>query len=99
WPSQVEEQLLRVALEAVRNAVHHGKASIIRVDLRYTHDSIRLRVSDDGCGFDVDAATEGPRWGLMGMEERAKRVGGTFAVMSQPGHGTMVETLVHKSGS
>jgi signal transduction histidine kinase len=91
---EVEDQLVRIAQEALRNAVRHGKPNAIQVQLAYEPDALRLRVSDDGRGFDPDVPTNGPRWGLMGMQERAKRIGGSLIIQSRPGAGTAVETRV-----
>ncbi len=92
----LEEQLLRIGQEAVSNAVRHGSASTIHMELSFDHAAVRLRVSDDGCGFDPDRPADGARvhWGIAGMRERAERVGAQLRLMSQPGAGTTVEALV-----
>ncbi len=91
----LEEQLLRIGQEAVSNAVRHGAASTIHMELCFDHAAVRLRVSDDGCGFDPDRPAphaEG-HWGIAGMRERAARVGAQLRLESQPGAGTTVEAL------
>lgn len=92
---KVEEHLLRVGLEAVSNAVRHAQATLVRLDLLYTDQSITLRVSDDGCGFDVAEAERraGAHWGLATMQERADAIGGTFCLVSRPGAGTNLEMI------
>ena len=92
----LEEQLLRIGQEAVSNAVRHGSASTIHMELSFDHAAVRLRVSDDGCGFDPDRPADDARvhWGIAGMRERAERVGAQLRLMSQPGAGTTVEALV-----
>ena len=93
----VEQELLRIAQEAVRNAFRHGQAEHVRIELSYLPESIRLRVVDDGIGFRPDATfTIKNRWGLLGMKERAMRVGGRLEVTSVPGRGTTVEAVVTK---
>ena len=92
----LEEQLLRIGQEAVSNAVRHGAASTIHMELYFDHAAVRLRVSDDGCGFDPEqpAQRADGHWGIAGMRERAKNVGAQLRLVSQPGAGTTVEALV-----
>ncbi len=92
----LEEQLLRIGQEAVSNAVRHGSASMIHMELCFDHAAVRLRVSDDGCGFDPDqpAREAAEHWGIAGMRERAEKVGAQLRLVSQPGAGTTVEALV-----
>ena len=88
----VNEQLLRIAQEAVSNAVRHASATAVCVSLCYADDSVRLRVSDDGCGFDASRLRgDGAHWGLKGMEERALQIGSRLVVVSKPGEGTVLE--------
>jgi signal transduction histidine kinase len=89
-PSAREQALLRVVREATLNAVRHGGARTVRVELRDT-PSISLSVIDDGKGFDVSEASEAPgRMGLRGMAERVSEVGGELSIDSQPGQTTCV---------
>jgi len=90
----VEDQLVRIAQEALRNAVRHGNPTAVRIELAYEPDAVRLRVADDGCGFDPRVRANGSRWGLMGMQERATRIGGSLSIQSSPGAGTSVEARV-----
>ena len=91
----LEEQLLRIGQEAISNAVRHGEASTIHLELSFGPRSVRLRVSDDGRGFDPDElARDTAHWGIVGMRERAERVGAQLRLVSQPGAGTTVEALV-----
>jgi signal transduction histidine kinase len=89
----VQHQLLRIAHEAMVNAVRHAYVTQIRIELSYNRDSVRLRVTDDGCGFDPDpmAPPHGDHWGLTIMRERAEHIGGTLTITSAPGRGTTVE--------
>jgi len=90
---RVEEQLLRIGQEAVSNAVRHANAAVVCLELRYADESVLLRVSDDGCGFDPDvAASVGNHWGLRSMQERAQQIGGKLTVLTRPGAGTVLET-------
>jgi signal transduction histidine kinase/streptogramin lyase len=90
---RVEEQLLRIGQEAVSNAVRHANATVICLELRYTDDSVVLRISDDGCGFDPAIATAvGNHWGIKSMQERAEQIGGCLKLLTKPGEGTILET-------
>jgi signal transduction histidine kinase len=82
---EVSEALARILGEAVTNA-RHGNATLVHIELS-THP-LRLRVIDDGTGFDISAGTTG--FGLGGMRERAALVGAEFSVTSDPGTGTEV---------
>jgi two-component system, NarL family, sensor histidine kinase LiaS len=80
-----EHALLRIAQESVANAVRHGRASEISVEL----SAERLSIKDNGGGFDQDAPVTG--MGLALMRERAAEVGAELIVTSRPGAGTTVE--------
>jgi signal transduction histidine kinase len=88
----VEEQLLRIGREALYNAVRHARATHIRVQLRYDRRSLRLRVTDDGIGFDGERL-EG-HYGLANMQDRAKQIGGRFKIATDIGKGTEIDTVV-----
>lgn len=97
----VEEQLLLICQEAVSNAVTHGRASRIGIELTYCHDGLRLRIEDDGCGFDEMAlagtGSHPGHYGMLSMRERAAAAGGHAAVVSSPGAGTIVHVTVPRS--
>lgn len=86
--------LYHVALEAMRNAVRHGRAKTLDVGLRRDPAALRLVVADDGVGFDTTRPPGDDALGLIGMEERALGLGGRFAIASVPGRGTRVEVEV-----
>jgi signal transduction histidine kinase len=93
-PPAMEGDLLRIGQEAITNAARHAGATDIRVDLRQDSGVIHLRVTDNGAGFDVDAVTAGNgHYGLLGMRERAERLGGALIITSG-GDGTVVEASV-----
>jgi len=97
-PPVIEEQLLHIGQEAMNNAVQHGGASRVGVEIAYDDDHTRLRVSDDGCGFDTTGATDFQgHYGLISMRERAEQVKGRVVIESAPGHGTRVEAVVPTS--
>lgn len=96
---EVEQGLFRIAQEALRNAVKHGGAQRIEVVLTMEPKRITLCVTDDGRGFDPASPPADRRaFGLIGMNERAELLGGSFQIVSQPGAGTRVEVHVPIQG-
>jgi len=94
-PAITETNLLRIGQEAITNAVKHARASRLLVELAFETSAVRLRVADDGCGFvPPDGGTTGGSFGLLGMRERANKLGGTLTVASRPGAGTEVAAEV-----
>jgi len=88
-PPTVHEAIYRIAQEALNNVVRHAHAPSASVELEVQRAGVRLRVSDDGCGF--DPALAGPAsLGLRTMRERAAEAGLGFRVDTAPGHGTVV---------
>jgi signal transduction histidine kinase len=93
-PAVTQEVLLRVTREAIINAVRHGRAGTIRVEL-LSAPELRLEVTDDGSGFDVEQAMSAPgRMGLKSMQSRTRQIGGRLVIDSQPGEGTRVEVTL-----
>jgi signal transduction histidine kinase len=90
----VEMNLLRIGQEAVANAVKHGQAGQISIELRYTLESVCLTVSDDGQGFAADKASPTGHFGLLDMHERAQSMGSQLKVESEPGRGTRIAVEV-----
>lgn len=95
-PGEMEQHLLRIAQEAVANSMKHAGASQVRIRLEMENSRLRLSVTDDGQGFEqTDAFSEiGGHFGLLGMRERAERLGGELELHSTPGHGTEIEVKV-----
>jgi signal transduction histidine kinase len=87
------EALIRVTREAVANAARHGRARTISVELA-TAPELRLRISDDGVGFDPAAESRGHGFGLVSMRERVESLGGAFRAESTPGRGTVIEVVL-----
>jgi len=93
----VRDEICRVASEAMRNAFRHAHAGRIELDLRYDDRQLWLRVRDNGKGIDpkiLEADGVAGHWGLHGMRERAKSIGGDLAVWSELDSGTEVELVV-----
>ncbi len=92
----VEQHLLRIAQEAVTNVVKHARATKIAIKLHRDTRKLRLRIVDNGRGFehgDAFSSRDG-HFGLIGMRERAERMGGELRLDSHPGEGTQVEVMV-----
>jgi signal transduction histidine kinase/ligand-binding sensor domain-containing protein len=99
-PPLVQDEIYRIAAEALRNAFRHGRASQIEVEIRYDQRRFRLRVRDDGKGIDPRIAGERSNeghYGMAGMEERAKLLGGTLSVWSELESGTEIELTIPAS--
>jgi signal transduction histidine kinase len=88
-PAGVEDVLYRVAQEALANATRHAAARTVHVSVVEGQRRVTLSVTDDGAGFDP-AARIGSGFGLVGMRERARSVGGDVWIESEPGRGTTV---------
>jgi PAS domain S-box-containing protein len=93
-PTEVESNLLRIGQEALTNAMKHANADEIRVELIYEHDQFLLRVKDHGQGFGVGSIPSSHGFGLLGMSERAERIGAQLRIESQPGQGTEIVVVV-----
>jgi len=93
-PADIALALFRVAQEAVQNAVRHGGAKAIDVELAADGRGLALTVADDGRGFAVGGAERGGGLGIAGMRERLRHVGGRLRIDSRPGAGTTVVAKV-----
>jgi PAS domain S-box-containing protein len=86
--------VFRIAQEALRNCVKHSSATQAHVILKNTGETIRLTVSDNGCGFDLHTDAMKKGLGFTSMRERLQILGGTMQVRSQPMQGTVIEVCV-----
>ncbi|MBD2465270.1 PAS domain S-box protein [Oscillatoria sp. FACHB-1407] len=93
-PTEIESNLLRIGQEALTNAIRHAHADEIRVELRYDRNQFCLRVKDNGQGFGVGSIPSSEGFGLLGMSERAERIGAQLTIRSQPGRGTEIVVVV-----
>ena len=86
-----DQEVLRIAQEALQNAVRHAGAQHVGVRLAARDGALVLEVTDDGAGFEPsDPDVRSRRLGLTSMEERAERLGGRLQISSAPGAGTTV---------
>jgi signal transduction histidine kinase/ligand-binding sensor domain-containing protein len=96
----LRDEVYRIAGEALRNAFRHARAQRIQVEILYGERGLRLRVRDDGKGIDpklLGGDGLARHYGLHGMRERAKIVGGKLAVWSKLDAGTEVELSIPAS--
>ncbi|MGH8997968.1 MAG: GAF domain-containing sensor histidine kinase [Acidimicrobiia bacterium] len=92
---RVERELLRIATEALSNALRHSGAGVVSVEVCMGQASVVLTVSDDGAGFDPDdPGLRAQHLGLTSMEERAATLGGRLTIDSSPGQGTRITAEV-----
>jgi len=98
-PADVELVLYRVFQEGLNNITKHAKASVVKVQLTYSHPDIIFVIKDDGCGFEVNK--EGVSWddprqriGLLSMKERVASLSGSLTIRSAPGKGTMLRIRI-----
>jgi signal transduction histidine kinase len=93
-PLSVEEELYRIALEALNNVVKHAGAQCVTVQVCCDEHRVSVEISDDGQGYDPAEAQQSGGMGLRGMEERISRINGTLEIASAPGKGTTVTVKV-----
>ena len=96
-PAEVQVALLRICQESLTNIRRHANAIEVQVALSFCPDAVCLEVKDNGIGFDTKSVRPGQRhsgFGLTGMERRVHSLGGTFAVESRKGKGTLIKIRV-----
>jgi two-component system NarL family sensor kinase len=86
-PVRIEVGLYRIAQEAIANIIQHAQADQASLELAIQPDQLTLTVQDNGRGFDPDRIPQG-HYGLIGLNERTRLLGGSFTVHSSPGAGT-----------
>ncbi len=90
------DEVYRIGREALSNAFHHSGAGRVEMEIRYSARDLRLAVRDNGQGIDhavLNSGREG-HWGLVGMRERAERIGAKFRIWSGDHTGTEIELIV-----
>ncbi|MGV0028812.1 PAS domain S-box protein [Phormidesmis priestleyi] len=93
-PKEVEMNLLRIGQEALTNAFKYANASEVRVELRYEKSQCILQIKDNGQGFESSSLTVGRGFGLLGITERAERIGAELSIQSHLGQGTEITVRV-----
>ncbi|MGC9469787.1 MAG: ATP-binding protein [Anaerolineae bacterium] len=92
--AEIELAAYRIAQEGLSNAIQHADADHITITVRYDRQGVLLQISDDGKGFvptdRPDAYTRKGHFGLVGMQERARQLGGSLDIESAPGKGTTI---------
>jgi signal transduction histidine kinase len=91
---EIEQSVYRITEEALNNAARHANAQNVTVSLRLELDELCLTISDDGIGFDPEAATQNGHYGLVGMRERALLCDGKLSIDSALHAGTTVRLTV-----
>lgn len=94
-PIDLETNLLRIAQEAVTNALRHAEPQSVHLHLQFTPTALRLSIIDDGQGFDPDSQID-LGFGLLGMQERSQRINGEFSLSSTIGQGTEIVVVVSR---
>lgn len=92
-PVRLEVGLYRIAQEALTNIARHAEANQVNIELATTPAEIRLTIEDDGQGFDPADVPPG-RYGLIGLNERTRLLGGSLRLKSCPGAGTRIEVTI-----
>ena len=93
----LRDDVYKITAEALRNAFRHADATDVDVEIRYDRQQFRLRVQDDGKGFNealLPRQAAAGHYGVRGMRERAALMGGTLTVWSKEGAGTAVELSI-----
>jgi len=97
-PASVEEELYRIAMEALNNALKHANPTRVTVSLQKTEEEtlpcIELAILDDGIGFDLESEAGHGGLGLISMKERIEKLGGELTILSAPGEGTQVKACM-----
>lgn len=93
-PAEVENNLFRIGQEALTNAIKYADAVEIRIELKYENTQCILHIKDDGRGFGVGSIPSIGGFGLLGISERAERIGAQLTIKSQPGEGTEIVVIL-----
>ena len=92
-----ESELYRISQEALTNALRHGQASRVMIEMAYNADHVTLRIRDDGTGFALQKSQ--PGLGISGMRERAASIAGRFNLSSPPGQGTEITVVLSRTSA
>jgi signal transduction histidine kinase len=99
-PQPAEVAALRIVKEALRNVQLHATATRAEVEVQFLSKDVRVRVRDDGAGFDPESTTDvRPHFGISGMRRRAEEIGGSFELDTAPGRGTAIVATLPIGGA
>ena len=93
-PARIERELYFTLREGVLNAVRHSRATELHLSLSQTSKSCEATLRDNGVGFAVAAAEGSNHYGLRGMKERIRKIGGVLNLHTVPGQGTEIHISV-----
>jgi signal transduction histidine kinase len=93
-PREVERELYFTLREGILNAVRHSRASELHLALTSSGETCRASLRDNGVGFDLGSTEGSHHYGLKGMKERIRKIGGEFTIASAPGQGTEIKITV-----
>jgi PAS domain S-box-containing protein len=89
-PHRVQHELLRIAQEAISNAIRHGKPTIVTVTLRWEPPDLILQIKDNGSGIPATRPVKSEGIGLRSMRERAGQIGAKLVIRTGPSRGTRI---------
>jgi signal transduction histidine kinase len=89
----LENGIYRIVQEALTNACKHSKSKKVTVTMTQEGQDVRLKVQDSGIGFDPESVEKG-HFGLEGIRQRVRLLGGRLTIVSTPGSGTLVQVVV-----
>lgn len=92
-PSRLASSLYRLVQEGLNNIIEHAQAEHASIELKIKPDEIHLQIADDGIGFVVEKVAIG-HYGLIGLQERAKLLGGKFSLQTAPNEGTQIDVYI-----
>lgn len=90
-PESVAEHVLKIVSEGLTNIARHARAENVTLQIDAHNGSLDMKIQDDGSGFAMGEQVKSGHYGLVGMRERARLVGGTLDVLSHPGEGTTLK--------
>ena len=93
-PERLAMAVFRIVQEMLSNVGRHAQASAIDIAIDLQDDALQLRVQDDGVGATRDALEAPTAYGVMGMRERARQLGGQLRITSEPGKGSCLQLLI-----
>jgi signal transduction histidine kinase len=93
-PARIQHELLRIAQEAISNAIRHGKPTVVTVTLRWEPSNLILQIKDNGTGIPTTRLVKSEGIGLRSMRERAAQIGAKLVIRTGPGRGTRIIVTV-----